>query len=87
AQAARPGYGAAPAPSLNAGRPLTTTQPTATPRPLNAAASAQQATGGLRGPGPTGSGNGAQAQRPRGGLLPRPPLQPLPRSRDLYDPY
>lgn len=87
AQAARPGYGAAPAPSLNAGRPLTTTQPSATPRPLNAAANAQQAAGGPRGPGPLGPGTGASAQRPRGGLLPRPPLQPPPRSRDLYDPY
>ncbi len=87
AQAARPGYGAAPAPSLNAGRPLTTTLPSATPRPLNAAASAQQAAGGPRGPGPAGPGTGASTQRPRGGLLPRPPLQPPPRSRDLYDPY
>ena len=87
AQAARPGYGAAPAPSLNAGRPLITTRPSPTSRPLNAAASAQQAAGGARGPGPAGPGTGAPAQRPRGGLLPRPPLQPEPRSRDLYDPY
>jgi hypothetical protein len=87
AQAARPGYGAATAPSLNAGRPLAAAQPSTTPRPLNAAASAQQAADGQRGPGPAGPGAGASAQRPRGGLLPRPPLQPPPRSRDLYDPY
>jgi hypothetical protein len=68
AQAARPGYGAAPAPSLNAGRPLTATQPSIAPRPA-------------------GPNIGSAAQRPRGGLLPRPPLQPPPRSRDLYDPY
>lgn len=87
AQAARPGYGAAPAPSLNAGRPLATTQPSTAARPLNAAASAQQAAGGPRPSGPTTPGTGGAAQRPRGGLLPRPPLQPQPRSRDLYDPY
>lgn len=87
AQAARPGYGAATASSLNAGRPLATAQPATTPRPLNAAASAQQSADGQRGPGPAGPGTGASAQRPRGGLLPRPPLQPPPRSRDLYDPY
>ena len=87
AQAARPGYGAAPAPSLNAGRPLTTTPAANTPRPLNAAASAQQPAGTPRTSGPTAPGAGAAAQRLRGGLLPRPPLQPPPRSRDLYDPY
>jgi hypothetical protein len=87
ALAARPGYGAAPAPSLNAGRPLTSTPAANTPRPLNAAASAQQAGGGPRSPGPAGPSTGTAAQRPRGGLLPRPPLQPQPRSRDLYDPY
>lgn len=87
AQAARPGYGAAPAPSLNAGRPLATTQPSTTTRPLNAAASAQQPTGTPRPSGPTTPGASGSAQRPRGGLLPRPPLQPPPRSRDLYDPY
>jgi hypothetical protein len=87
AQAARPGYGAAPAPSLNAGRPLATAQPSPGPRPLNAAASAQQPAGALRTSGPMAPGANGAAQRPRGGLLPRPPLQPPPRSRDLYDPY
>lgn len=87
AQAARPGYGAAPAPSLNAGRPLATRQPSTTTRPLNAAASAQQPAGTPRPSGPTAPGASGSAQRPRGGLLPRPPLQPPPRSRDLYDPY
>lgn len=87
AQAARPGYGAAAAPSLNAGRPLATTQPSTTTRPLNAAASAQQPAGTPRTTGPTAPGASGSAQRPRGGLLPRPPLQPPPRSRDLYDPY
>lgn len=87
AQAARPGYGAAPAPSLNAGRPLNTAPAANTPRPLNAAASAHQAAGGPRTAGPTVPGASGASQRPRGGLLPRPPLQPQPRSRDLYDPY
>lgn len=87
AQAARPGYGAAPAPSLNAGRPLATAQPSTATRPLNAAASARQPAGSLRSAGPTAPGANGAVQRPRGGLLPRPPLQPPPRSRDLYDPY
>ena len=60
AQAARPGYGASPAPSLNAGQPLTSTQPSAEPRPLNAAASAQ-AVGSPRGSGPTAAGSGPTA--------------------------
>lgn len=87
AQAARPGYGAAAALSLNAGRPLAATLPSTTTRPLNAAASAQQPAGTPRPSGPTAPGASGSAQRPRGGLLPRPPLQPSPRSRDLYDPY
>ena len=87
AQAARPGYGASPAPSLNAGRPLPTARPTTASRPLNAAASAQQPAGVSGGAAMPATAGGAATQRPRGGLLPRPPLQPPPRSRDLYDPY
>lgn len=87
AQAARPGYGAEPPASLNAGKPLTTTPPTSASRTLNAAASARELPGGQRSPAPAGPRTGAAGQQPRGGLLPRPPLQPPPRSRDLYDPY
>lgn len=86
-QAARPGYGAAASPSLNAGRPLASSPPANTARPLNAAASARPAAADGRSPGPMRPDASAAAQRPRGGLLPRPPLQPPPRSRDLYDPY
>lgn len=87
AQAARPGYGAEPPASLNAGRPLTTTPPASASRTLNAAASARELPGGQPSPAPVGPRTGAAPQQPRGGLLPRPPLQPPPRSRDLYDPY
>ena len=98
AQAARPGYGADVPQSLNAGIPIQ--RPTLngrdaldTPstlnagRPLNAAGGGRQFGPIVPGqPGAAGNGAGAAGSRPRGGLLPRPPLLPQ-RSRDLYDPY
>jgi hypothetical protein len=99
AQAARAGYGTAAPQSLNAGIPIPRPQPLngrgsqETPsnlnagRPLNAAGGGRQFGPIVPGqPGASGNGAGAAASRPRGGLLPRPPLQPQ-RSRDLYDPY
>lgn len=98
AQAARPGYGTDVPQSLNAGipfqRPTLTgrgssdTPPTLNAgRPLNAVGGGRQSGPIVPGqPGASGNGAGAAAARPRGGLLPRPPLQPQ-RSRDLYDPY
>jgi len=94
AQAARPGYGAAAPQSLNAGIPILR-PPTANgrdtsnaPQTLNAGRPLNAAGGGRPfGPTVPGQPNGPGAvSRPRGGLLPRPPLQPQ-RSRDLYDPY
>lgn len=98
AQAARPGYGAAAPQSLNAGIPIE--RPTLNGRdsrdapatlnagrPLNAAGSGRQFGPIVPGQqGAAGNAAGAAGSRPRGGLLPRPPLQPQ-RSRDLYDPY
>ena len=98
AQAARPGYGAEVPQSLTAGIPIQ--RPTLngrgspdTPstlnagRPLNAAGGGRQFGPNVPGqPGAAGNGAAPAGSRPRGGLLPRPPLQPQ-RSRELYDPY